>query len=110
MKPNKQVFKIDHLVSSFHWSLHQFGELAAVGPKFLQVFGLRIRQDYLDAAAPMTIPKPRQMRDNIAATDLLALDIYDPAFKKRQVGGNWMNGWPAFGGHVLDRSNLETDT
>jgi len=25
-----------------------------------------------------------QMRDNIAATDLLALDIYDPAFKKRQ--------------------------
>lgn len=35
MKPNKQVFKIDHLVSSFLWSLHQFGELAAVGPKFL---------------------------------------------------------------------------
>lgn len=26
----------------------------------------------------------RQMRDNVDATDLLALDIYDPAFKKRQ--------------------------
>ena len=26
----------------------------------------------------------RQIRDNIAATDLLALDVYDTAFKKRQ--------------------------
>lgn len=28
----------------------------------------------------------RQIRDNIAAADLLALDVYDTAFKKRQVG------------------------
>ena len=34
---------------------------------------------------PLKIPLiARQMRDNVDATDLLALDIYDPAFKKRQ--------------------------
>lgn len=30
-------------------------------------------------------PDVRQMRDNIMATNLLALDVYDSAFKKRQV-------------------------